>query len=68
MAMNKELLDVLACPKCGGGMQVKGMFIICSKCGLAFPILDKDIPSMITSEAWPIEKAKKSGFKHKEKL
>ena len=68
MAIKKELLDALACPKCGDGVKVMGMFVICGKCGLAYPILNSDIPDMVAAEAWPLEKAKKTGYKHKEML
>jgi uncharacterized protein YbaR (Trm112 family) len=68
MVINKELLDTLACPKCGDGIKVRGMFLVCDKCGLAYPTLNNDIPDMVAGDAWPLEKAKKSGFKHKEKL
>jgi hypothetical protein len=68
MALSKELLDVLACPKCRGDIKVNGMFIVCSKCKLAYPVLNGDVPDMLIDDAWPLEKAKKAGYKHKEKL
>jgi len=68
MTLKKELLDVLACPKCKGDIKVQGMFITCGKCKLAYPILDGDVPDMLIDDAWKLEKAKKAGFKHKEKL
>jgi uncharacterized protein YbaR (Trm112 family) len=68
MVLKKELMDVLACPKCKQGIKVKGMFVACEKCRLAYPILNNDIPSMIESDTWPLEKARKAGFKHTEKL
>ena len=68
MPLSKELLDVLACPKCKGSISMKGMFIICTKCRLAYPILSGDVPDMLVDDAWPLEKAKKAGFRHKEKL
>ena len=68
MALSKELLDVLACPRCKGNISVKSMFITCSKCRLAYPILNGNVPDMIIDDAWPLEKAKKSKFRHNEKL
>lgn len=65
--IDKELLDIMACPKCKGDIELKGMFIICQKCKLAYPILD-DVPDMLIEDAWKLDKAKKSGFKHKLKL
>lgn len=68
MAMKKELLAAVACPKCNGDVKVKGMFVVCNKCELAYPVLENNIPSMVTDDVWRLEKAKKAGFKHKEKL
>jgi hypothetical protein len=65
--INKKLLDILACPKCKSDVKQKENFIICEKCRLAFPVLD-DVPDMLLEDAWPLEKAKKSGFKHQLKL
>lgn len=68
MAVPKDLLDILACPKCKGDIKERGMFILCNKCKLAYPVLDKDVPDMLIEDAWPLYKAKKSRFKHKLKL
>lgn len=65
--VKKELLEILACPKCKGNINLKNMFIVCKKCELAYPILD-DVPDMLIKDAWKLEKAKKAGFEHKEKL
>jgi len=61
--VDEELLKILACPKCKGDIELKGMFIVCEKCKLAYPILD-DVPDMLIEDAWPLEKAKKAKFKH----
>ena len=52
MAIDKELLDILACPKCKGDIQVteKGDGLICDKCKLVYPIKD-GIPVMLIDEA-----------------
>ena len=68
MAIPKKLMEILACPKCKGNVKEKGMFILCDKCKLAFPVLDKDVPDMLIDDAWKIDKAKKSKFRHKLKL
>ncbi len=66
--IDKRLLDVMACPRCRGGIHEKGMFLLCRKCGLAFPIFDETIPNMILEEAWQLNKAEESDFKHELKL
>ena len=66
--IDEKLLDIMACPKCKGEVKEKGMFLLCRKCGLAFPVLDGSIPNMIVEEAWPLKKAEKSKFKHDLKL
>lgn len=62
--IDKKLFDVMACPKCSGEIHEKGMFILCRKCCMAFPVLDESVPDMIIDEAWPLQKAEKSGFRH----
>lgn len=56
MAINKELLDILACPKCKGDVHLseKGDGIVCDNCKLMYPIRD-DIPIMLIDEAVPIK-------------
>ena len=58
MAISKELLDILACPKCKGDLvlteQQDGL--ICKACRLMFPIRD-DIPIMLIDEATPLDSA-----------
>jgi hypothetical protein len=65
--MDKELLNILACPKCKGDIQPKGKFLLCRKCSLAYPILE-GIPDMLIEDAWDLQKAEKAKFKHKLKL
>jgi D-glycero-D-manno-heptose 1,7-bisphosphate phosphatase len=54
MAINKELLKILACPKCKGDIVLKkqGDGLICKVCKLVYPIKD-DIPVMLIDEALP---------------
>jgi uncharacterized protein YbaR (Trm112 family) len=56
MAISKELLDILACPKCKGDIHLneKGDGLICDKCKLLYEIKD-DIPIMLIDEAKKIE-------------
>ena len=68
MPVSKDLMKILACPKCKGDVVDKRMFILCKKCKLAYPILDGDVPDMLIEDAWKIEKAEKNKFKHKLKL
>ena len=52
MAINKDLLDILACPKCKGDIHLneEGNGLICDRCKLLYEIKD-DIPIMLIDEA-----------------
>jgi len=52
MTISKELLDILACPKCKGDIHLNeaGDGLICDACRLMYPIKD-DIPVMLIDEA-----------------
>jgi uncharacterized protein YbaR (Trm112 family) len=52
MAINKELLDILACPKCKGDIYLNESQdgLICDQCKLLYEIRD-DIPIMLIEEA-----------------
>ena len=52
MAISKDLLEVLACPKCKGDVTLTaaGDGLDCATCGLRYPIND-DIPVMLIEEA-----------------
>ena len=52
MAISKELLDILACPKCKGDIHLneKSDGLVCNACRLMYPIKD-DIPVMLIDEA-----------------
>ena len=65
--ISKELLKILACPKCKGEIKKRGMFLVCKKCKLAYPILD-DVPDMLIEDAWQLKRAEKANFKHNLKL
>ena len=57
MAIDKELLAILACPKCKSDIRLnqKGDGLICEACRLMYPIKD-DIPVMLIEEAIPLNK------------
>ena len=52
MALSKDLLEILACPKCKGDIRLseKGDGLICDRCKLLYPVKD-DIPVMLIDEA-----------------
>jgi uncharacterized protein YbaR (Trm112 family) len=53
--IDKELLDILACPACKGSLeyQQEKEKLICRSCRLVFRIED-DIPVMLVDEAEPL--------------
>ncbi|MCH7678154.1 Trm112 family protein [candidate division KSB1 bacterium] len=50
--LDKELLDILACPKCKGDLDYdkENQKLICNNCRLKYDIKD-DIPIMLIDEA-----------------
>lgn len=56
MGIQKELLDILACPKCKGDLELteKEDGLICNACRLCYPVRD-DIPIMLIDEAQSLE-------------
>jgi len=53
--INKELLEILACPKCKGAVKLQeGQGIVCEKCRLIYEIID-EIPVMLIDQAKPLE-------------
>jgi uncharacterized protein YbaR (Trm112 family) len=55
MAVKKELLDILACPKCKGDIYLNDQEdgLICDTCKLLYEIRD-EIPIMLIDEARPL--------------
>jgi hypothetical protein len=55
MAISKDLLEILACPKCKGPVQIKEdqSGLICEQCRLVYEIRE-DIPIMLIEEAKPL--------------
>lgn len=56
MTVSKELLDILACPKCKGPILLNEARdgLICNQCRLVYEIRD-DIPIMLIDEAKPLQ-------------
>ena len=56
MALNKELLDILACPKCKQPVELTSdeNWLVCGECRLKYAVKD-DIPIMLIEEAEPLE-------------
>jgi hypothetical protein len=54
MALDKELLEVLACPKCKGELEYRETEdqLVCHRCRLIYPIKD-NIPIMLIEDAQP---------------
>lgn len=48
--IDKELLDILACPACKKDVELKEEKIVCRECGRRYPIRD-GIPIMLIEEA-----------------
>jgi uncharacterized protein len=50
--IDKELLEILACPKCKTKIKLEGEKLLCTnpQCGLRYPIRD-GIPVMLIDEA-----------------
>jgi hypothetical protein len=58
MAISKDLLDILACPKCKGDVHLNKSEdgLVCDSCKLLYQIKD-DIPIMLIDEAVRLEGA-----------
>ena len=56
MALSAELLEIIACPKCKGSLDLKPdqTAFVCPACRLVYRIED-DIPIMLIDEATPLE-------------
>lgn len=52
MALSDELLEILACPACKGGLRYLESVpaLVCDSCRLSFPVRD-GIPVMLLDEA-----------------
>ncbi|MBN1755811.1 Trm112 family protein [bacterium] len=52
--LKKELLEILACPKCKGDLDYRPQenILVCNQCRLKYPIKE-DIPIMLIDKAEP---------------
>ncbi|MBM4080920.1 MAG: Trm112 family protein [Planctomycetes bacterium] len=48
--IDKELLEILACPLCKTEVKLENDKLVCVKCGRRYPVRD-DIPIMLIDEA-----------------
>ncbi len=55
MTIDKELLEILVCPKCKGDLEMSKNEdgLVCKPCALKYPIKE-DIPIMLIDEALPL--------------
>lgn len=56
MALNRELIDILACPKCKGKIELRPdeSAFVCRACQLVYAVED-EIPNFIIEEAKPLQ-------------
>jgi uncharacterized protein len=56
MGISKELLEILACPKCKGELRlnIAEDGLICDRCRLLYEIRE-EIPIMLIDQAKPVE-------------
>ena len=50
----KDLLDILACPRCRGPLAIEAVSLRCDACMLRYRV-DNGIPVMLVHEAEPVE-------------
>jgi len=57
MALNEQILEILVCPQCKGGLSLieGGQSLLCSRCELKYQI-HGDVPVMVVSEAVDLKK------------
>lgn len=55
MGIDKELLDILVCPKCKGDLTLTKNEdgLVCKQCHVKYPI-QEDIPILLIDEAVPL--------------
>ncbi len=56
MALSRELVEILVCPKCKGALLLRGdeSAFECKSCRLVFGVID-GIPNFLIEEATPLE-------------
>lgn len=60
--IDAALLEILACPNCDDRppLRQEGPFLVCDRCGLAYPIVD-EIPHLLPEDGRPVSEVKASG-------
>jgi uncharacterized protein YbaR (Trm112 family) len=48
--IDEKLMAIIVCPDCHGDLSAVGEELVCSGCGLAYPVRD-DIPILLVDEA-----------------
>jgi uncharacterized protein YbaR (Trm112 family) len=48
--LDPSLLEIIVCPACRSDLSLQGAELVCSGCGLAYPVRD-DIPVLLVDEA-----------------
>ncbi len=58
--MDKHLLQILACPKCKGNLELSSNndALICMECSTVYPVID-EIPVLLTEKGVSLEEWKK---------
>ncbi len=66
MSLNSELLEILACPKCKGELQLSADEdgLLCASCELVYPIVN-EIPIMLEQQAVKLADWQGSAFPEK---
>jgi uncharacterized protein YbaR (Trm112 family) len=56
MPLDAKLLQIIACPKCKGRLEVRPDegALLCLACRLVYPVVD-EIPDLIIEDALPLE-------------
>lgn len=50
MNLDPRLREIIVCPDCHGELGEQGEELVCTSCGLAYPVRD-DIPVLLVDEA-----------------
>ncbi len=50
MDIDPRLMEIIVCPECHGTLEATGEELVCTGCGLAYPVRD-DIPVLLVDEA-----------------
>ena len=50
MNLDPQLLAIIVCPSCHADLEVRGEELVCTGCGLVYPVRD-DIPVLLVDQA-----------------